>query len=58
MVILILLLVGGFLLVARGSYVKDRNEAFVCFLFGGIAIAISAFFLFFLKVVLGGMRIE
>ena len=58
MTVSILLLAGGILLLVRGNSAKTRDGRSVCRMIGGLLIAVSLAFIFFLKVVLSGMRIE
>jgi hypothetical protein len=58
MVVSILLLAGGILLLIRGGFAKAGVGRSVCHVIGGLLIAVSLAFIFFLKVVLSGMRIE
>ncbi len=58
MIVSILLLAGGILLLARGGFAKTRNERSACYVIGCLLIAGSLAFIFLLKVILSGMRIE
>jgi drug/metabolite transporter superfamily protein YnfA len=58
MIISILILVGGILLAVCGGFVKTRNAGIACCVIGGLLIVVSLAFIFFLKVILSGMRIE